>query len=138
MERADSKILVFSTDTISDPGIDYAGSSHLSYSAAVMVVSVPCSSGIRADWILYAIERGFDGVFIAADGTDCAYLEDCTARTGRLFDRAQSLLQDHGHDPRRLKMAAICSVCAESFVSHMEDFQHELGDLDSDGIGQIQ
>ena len=129
---ADLKVLVFSTDNISDPGIDFAGSSHMHYSPSVLVVSLPCSSGIKPEWILYAIEKGFDGVFIAADGTDCAYLSDCTKRTGEVFGQAQSLLQEHGHNPRRLKMAAICSVCAESFVSHMQNFQNELNQLDSD------
>ena len=92
---------------------------------------MPCSSGIKPDWILHAIEKGFDGVFIAADGTDCAYLPDCTKRTGDLFGKAQSLLKQHEHDPRRLKMAAICSVCAESFIKHMKDFQSELTSLSS-------
>jgi len=123
------RILVFSTNNISDPGIDLAGSSHLAYSPSVVVVPVPCSSGIKPSWVLHAIDVGFDGVFIAADGTDCAYLPDCTARTGRIVQEAQSLLEKHGKDPRRLKMAAICSVCAESFQSHMEKFGKALSTL---------
>jgi F420-non-reducing hydrogenase iron-sulfur subunit len=126
---ADPKILVFSTNTISDPGIDQAGSAHLHYPVSTVVLSVPCSSGIKPSWILHAVEAGFDGVFIAADGTDCAYVQDCTARTGRLVEGAQQLLRDHGHEPQRLKMAAICSVCTESFVSHMEKFHAALAKL---------
>lgn len=131
MKDSDLSILVFSTDNISDPGIDFAGSAHMHYSPSVVVVSVPCSSGIKPEWVLYAIERGFDGVFIAADGSDCTYLPDCTKRTGELFTRAQLLLKDHEQDPRRLKMAAICSVCAESFVSHMANFRNVLIDIPS-------
>lgn len=133
-ERAgvlDPKILVFSTNTISDPGIDLAGSAHMHYPPSAVVVVVPCSSGIKPGWIPYALEAGFDGVFIAADGTDCAYLPDCTNRTGKLVQRAQELLSEQGYDPRRLRMAAICSVCAESFVSHMESFHEALIDLAS-------
>ncbi len=126
------KILVFSTETISDPGIDFAGSAHLPYTPSAMAVSVPCSSGIKPEWVLYAVEEGFDGVFIAADGTDCAFLPDCTRRTGDLFGRAQSLLKENHHDPRRLKMAAVCSVCAESFVQHMGDFCRELWRLNGE------
>ena len=73
------KILVFSTNAISDPGIDQAGSAHLHYSTAVQVIPLPCSSGVKPSWIVRALERGFDGVFIAACGGDCAYLPDCTA-----------------------------------------------------------
>jgi F420-non-reducing hydrogenase iron-sulfur subunit len=126
---AGPRILVFSTNIISDPGIDLAGSSHMHYPPSVLVVPVPCSSSIRPGWILHALETGFDGVFIAADGTDCAYLPDCTKWTGEVVEKAQELLKEHGHDPRRLKMAAICSVCAESFASHMENFHKALADL---------
>jgi len=129
--NSDPTILVFSTNNISDPGIDMAGGSHMPYSTSVMVIPVPCSSGIRPSWILHAIEAGFDGVFIAADGTDCAYLPDCTKRTGEIVQKAQLLLEEHKHDPRRLKMAAICSVCAESFQSHMGKFKEALMKLDS-------
>ena len=126
---SDPKILAFSTSIISDPGIDLAGSAHMHYPPSVLVVPVPCSSGIKPGWVLHALEAGFDGVFIAADGTDCAYLPDCTVRTGVVVQRAQELIKEHGYDPRRLKMAAICSVCAESFVSHMEHYHKELSSL---------
>ena len=125
------KILVFSTNNISDPGIDLAGSSHMDYPTSVQVIALPCSSGINPRWVLHALEAGFDGVFIAADGTDCAYLPDCTARTAVIVQQAQDLIKEHGLDPRRLKMAAICSVCSESFVSHMERFHKALSELKS-------
>ncbi len=101
------------------------------YPPGVVTIPVPCSSGIRPSWVLHAIEAGFDGVFIAADGSDCAFVSDCTSRTGKLVDAAQKLLKEHGHDPRRLKMAAICSVCAEPFVSHMEKLSADLERLKS-------
>jgi F420-non-reducing hydrogenase iron-sulfur subunit len=126
---AEPRILVFSTNGISDPAIDLAGSSHLDYSPSVAVISVPCSSGVSPHWVVHAVEAGFDGVFIAADGTDCALLPDCTARTAGVVKRAQELLAERGHDPRRLKMAAVCSVCSESFVTHMRQFGEALRKL---------
>ncbi|MEI6875813.1 MAG: hydrogenase iron-sulfur subunit, partial [Spirochaetota bacterium] len=71
------RILVFSTDKISDPGIDQAGLRKIHYSPTVYTISVPCSSCVKPRWILHAFEKGFDGVFIAADGEECAYLPDC-------------------------------------------------------------
>jgi F420-non-reducing hydrogenase iron-sulfur subunit len=127
----DPRILVFSTNNISDPGVDLAGGAHMHYPPSVLVLPVPCSSGIKPSWVLHALETGFDGVFIAADGTDCAYLSDCTVRTGEVVQKAQALLEQHRHDPRRLRMAAICSVCAESFVSHMEGFRQALIEMGS-------
>lgn len=127
------RILVFSTNTISDPGIDLAGSSHMHYPPSVFVVPVPCSSGIKPEWVIHALESGFDGVFIAADGSDCPFLPDCTARTARIADRAQALAGERGIDRKRVKMAAVCSVCAESFASHMEKFSGALEKLGLEG-----
>lgn len=126
------RILVFSTNNISDPGIDMAGSAHLHYSTQVRVLSLPCSSGVKPTWVLRALESGFDGVFIAADGTDCAYLSDCTARTGAVVKKCHDLLKERGHDPKRLRMAAVCSVCSESFVTHMANFQKDLAKIGAD------
>ena len=123
------RILVFSTNNISDPGIDLAGSSHMSYSPGVVVISMPCTSGIRPSWILHAIAQGFDGVFIASDGDECAYLADCSTRASRIVAEAQALLKRDGHQPQRLKMAAICSVCAEPFTKHVQQFGQALFEL---------
>ena len=124
------RVLVFSTNAISDPGIDLAGSSHLHYSADVVVIPVPCTSGIKPGWILYALRQGFDGVFIAADGEECGYLPDCAARSARITARAQELMAGAGIDGRRLKMAAICSVCAEPFARQVRGFTAELSALE--------
>jgi len=123
------KILVFSTDSISDPGIDLAGLLKLHYPSTVLTISVPCSSIIKPKWILHAIECGFDGVFVAADGTDCPYLPDCTERTSKNVEIAQSLLKEKNYDPARVKMAAICSVCSEAFVNHIRYFIETLKNL---------
>jgi len=127
------KILVFSTNNISDPGIDLAGSSHMHYSPNVVVISLPCTSGIKPGWLLYAVQQGFDGVFIAADGEECAYLPDCSERTANIMSDAQELLKERGHDPRRVKMAAICSVCAEPFTNYMHEFSRMLAGIGPSG-----
>ena len=123
------RILVFSTNNISDPGIDLAGSRHLHYPATVSTMSVPCSSGLKPGWIVHAFERGLDGVFIASDGDECALLPDCGQRTARIAAQAQDLMKAKGLEPQRLKMAAICSVCAEPFVNYMREFSQLLIDL---------
>ena len=123
------RILVFSTNNISDPGIDLAGSRHMHYPAQVSTMSVPCSSGLKPGWILHAFEQGLDGVFIGSDGDECALLDDCGARTGRIIAQAQELMKASGISPQRLKMAAICSVCAEPFVGYMREFAATLTKL---------
>jgi len=122
------KILVFSTEKISDPAIDLAGLLKKHYPPTVYTINVPCSSAIKSRWILHAFDKGFDGVFIAADGTDCSFSETCTERTGEVVQRTHELMKEKGIDPAKLKMAAICSVCSEPFVKHMKNFVKALVD----------
>ncbi len=120
------KILVFSTEKISDPAIDMAGLLKLHYPPRVYTIPIPCSSAVKPRWILKAFEQGFDGVFIAADGTDCPYGESCTEKTGDIIRRTQEMLKEKGIEPAKLRMAAICSVCSEAFVKHMKTFTEYL------------
>ena len=120
------QILVFSTNNISDPGIDLAGSSHMHYSPGVKVIGLPCTSGIRPSWILHALESGFDGVFVASDGDECAYLHDCSKRSSAIVGNAQARMRERGIDPQRLRLAAICSVCSEPFTKHVQGFSTAL------------
>jgi len=126
MSEFKPRILVFSTDNVSDPGIDLAGRNKMHYPARVAVITVPCSSAVKPRWIAHAIQNGFDGVFIAADGSDCSYIPDCTKRTAETVALAQGLLKEKSIDPARVKMAAICSVCAESFQKYMVNFSEAL------------
>lgn len=124
--RKSAKILVFSTEKISDPAIDMAGLLKLHYPPTVYTITVPCSSGIKSRWILHAYEKGFDGVFIAADGSDCVFGESCTEKTGNIVSRTHELMKQKSIEPARLKMAAICSVCSESFVKQIKSFNEYL------------
>jgi coenzyme F420-reducing hydrogenase delta subunit len=124
--KKSAKILVFSTEKISDPAIDMAGLLKLHYPPTVYTITIPCSSGIKSRWILRAYEKGFDGVFIAADGSDCVFGESCTEKTGNIVGRTHQLMKQAGIEPARLKMAAICSVCSESFVKQIKSFNEYL------------
>ena len=119
-------ILVFSTEKISDPAIDLAGLLKQHYPPVVDNISVPCSSGIKPRWIMHAFERGFDGVFIAADGTDCPFGETCAERTAEIISRTHELMKEKGIDPAKLRMAAICSVCSQAFVKLVKNLADYL------------
>jgi coenzyme F420-reducing hydrogenase delta subunit len=123
------RILVLSTNSVSDPGVDLAGSAHMEYPVTVRVISLPCSSGINPRWIVHALDRGFDGVFVAADGGDCSRISNCTERTAKIVGQAQEIMRAKGYETARVRMAALCSVCSEPFVSHMKKFSKELSEL---------
>jgi len=121
-----AKILVFSTEKISDPAIDMAGLLKLHYPPTVYTISIPCSSSVKSTWIIHAFEKGFDGVFIAADRSDCPYGDTCTEKTGKIVTRTHEIMKQKDMEPARLRMAAICSVCSESFVKQMKSFNEYL------------
>ena len=112
------KILVFSTEKISDPAIDMAGLLKMHYPPEVYTIALR--------WIMHAFEKGFNGVFIAADGSDCAYSDSCTEKTANLVTKTHKLMQGKNIDPARLRMAAICSVCSEAFVKQIRSFNEYL------------
>jgi F420-non-reducing hydrogenase iron-sulfur subunit len=124
--KKSARILVFSTEKISDPAIDMAGLLKLHYPPTVYTISIPCSSGVKPKWILHAFEKGFDGVFIAADGSDCPYGESCTEKTGKIVSQTHELMKQKNMEPARFRMAAICSVCSESFVKQMKSLNEYL------------
>ncbi|OFY38792.1 MAG: methyl-viologen-reducing hydrogenase subunit delta [Bacteroidetes bacterium GWF2_40_14] len=126
MNKRSAKILVFSTEKISDPAIDMAGLLKLHYPPQVYTIAIRCSSGIKPKWIMRAFEKGFDGVFIAADGSDCSFGESCIEKTGSIVERTHIMMKEKGLEPARLRMAAICSVCSESFVKQIKSFNELL------------
>ncbi len=128
-----SKILVFSTEKISDPAIDLAGLLKQHYPPSVDVISIPCSSGIKPRWIMRAFDKGFDGVFIAADGTDCPFSDTCEDKTAGIVAMTHELMDGKGIDKARLRMAAICSVCSEAFVKQVKVFTDYLAGAGKSG-----
>ncbi len=124
-------ILVFSTEKISDPAIDLAGLLKQHYPPEVDNISVPCSSGIKPRWIMRAFERGVDGVFIAADGTDCPFGESCGEKTAEIVSRTHEMMKEKGMDTARLRMAAVCSVCSQAFVKNVSNLAEYLAGAES-------
>ncbi len=135
-EQWEPKILVISTEYISDAAIDLTGLLHKHYPTSTSIIRIPCSSMIRPDIILYAFKQGFDGVFVAADGTDCPFTEECVTKTGKRIDKALKLLKENGIEPKRLKMAAICSVCVKPFLNHINSLYKTLKELGPVKIGE--
>ena len=132
-DKKQPRILVFSTEKISDPAIDLAGLLKQHYPPFVDVINVPCSSGIKPRWIMRAFEKGFDGVFIAADGTDCPFSDTCEQKTALIVSRTHEMMDAEDIDRARLRMAAICSVCSEAFVNHVKTFSEYLAGGEGDG-----
>ena len=115
-EQYEPRVLVLSTNVISDPGIDFAGLGHVPYPSNSRILRLPCSSMVKPEFIIHAFRSGIDAVFVAADGGDCPYLRDCSDRTAKRVQKAYELMKENGIDQARLRMAGICSVCSDAFA----------------------
>jgi coenzyme F420-reducing hydrogenase delta subunit len=54
------------------------------------------------------------------------YGESCTEKTGAIVEKTHELMREKNIEPARLRMAAICSVCSESFVKQVRSFNEYL------------
>ena len=75
---------------------------------------------------MHAFEKGFDGVFIAADGTDCVFGESCTEKTGKVVSMTHEKMKQNDLDPARLRMAALCSICSDAFIRQVRSLNEYL------------
>ena len=57
---------------------------------------------------------------------------DCAERTSRIVAEAQAQMATRGIRPERLRMSAVCSVCAEPFAKYMREFSAALKSLGRD------
>ncbi|MBC7124797.1 MAG: hydrogenase iron-sulfur subunit, partial [Bacteroidales bacterium] len=57
------------------------------------------------------------------------YSPKCAEYTNNIIVESQKLMKERNINTKRIRMAAICSVCAEPFVNHMNTFSKILAEL---------
>jgi coenzyme F420-reducing hydrogenase delta subunit len=70
-----------------------------------------------------------DGIIVMYSGTDSPYKIEAEG-TARLIQRAYTMMKERGIDIRRLRLAAICTVCVKPFlkeVNQMNDLLKSIG-----------
>jgi coenzyme F420-reducing hydrogenase delta subunit len=77
---------------------------------------------------LRCFERGIDAILIASCGTDSPYLGTYPRLAARI-NRVYELMKERNLDIRRLKLTAICSVCAKAFVKEIQEMNEVLAEL---------
>ncbi len=103
-----------------------AGLLKLHYPPTVYTLTVPCSGGIKPAWIMYAYEKGFDGVSLLPTGATVSLVKVALKKTGNIVSMTHEQMKEKELDPARLRMAAICSVCSEAFVKQIRSFNDYL------------
>ncbi|MFW6128259.1 MAG: hydrogenase iron-sulfur subunit [Halobacteriota archaeon] len=127
--KSKPRILIFAAE-MAYRAADQTGLAHKEYPVTTYIVRIPCSSMIRPELVYHALEKGFDGVFIASSGDDCPFMgEKCIEKTSKASDDAQAYLKERGIEVQRVKSGGICSSCMDALVKQIKDFDETLSSL---------
>lgn len=128
------KILILATLSGGYAGADAVGQLHMDYSANTYVLPVICPSMFSPEFYLRAFQRGIDGIIVMYSGTDSPY-KGGPERAAKIINQTYPQMKEVGLDTRRLKLAAICTVCTKPFlkeVKQMDELLHELGHVSAE------
>ena len=128
-EAKNPKILILATLSGGYAGADAVGQLHADYPTNTYILPVICPSMFPEDFYLRSFERGMDGILVMYSGTDSPY-RGGPERAAKLINQTYPLMKERGLDTRRLKLAAICTVCTKPFLKEIQQMENLL-----EGIG---
>ncbi|MBN1451723.1 MAG: hydrogenase iron-sulfur subunit [Anaerolineales bacterium] len=126
------KILILATLAGGYAGADSTGQSHLDYPANTYILPVMCPCMFPPEFFVRAFERGIDGIIVMYSGTDSPYKVEADG-AAKLINDAYALMKERGIDIRRLRLAAICTVCVKPFLKEVNQMNELL-----QGIGFVK
>jgi len=123
------KILVFCCNWCSYAGADLAGTSRLKIKPQFRIIRTMCSGRVDPSHILYAFNKGADGVMVAG-----CHPGDCHYNSGnyKALRRAmllKNMLPQLGIEPERLRLEWISASEALKFQSTVNEFIDEITGL---------
>lgn len=127
-EHKKPKILILATLSGGYAGADSVGQLHAEYPTNTYILPVICPSMFPPEFYLRAYERGIDGILVMYSGTDSPY-EGGPERAAQLVNQTYPLMKERGIDTRRLKLAAICTVCTKPFLKNVKDMDALLEEI---------
>ena len=132
METRKPKILILATLAGGYAGADSAGQVFADYPANTYILPILCPVMFPPEFFVRAFERGIDGIIVMYSGTDSPYKVEAGG-TADLISRTYTLMKARGIDIRRLRLAAICTVCVKPFLKEVNQMVNLL-----DGIGFVK
>jgi F420-non-reducing hydrogenase iron-sulfur subunit len=128
-EPHQTKILILASLSGGYRGADAVGQLHTDYPSNTYILPMVSAAMFSEAFYLEVFERGIDAVIVMFSGTDSPFKGD-SDQTAKIINRTYPLMKERGLDTRRLRLAAICTVCTAAFlreVKLMEDVLAEIG-----------
>jgi F420-non-reducing hydrogenase iron-sulfur subunit len=123
------RILILGTISGGYAGADSTGQSRLEYPPNTYILPVLSPVMFPPEFYIRAFEHGMDGIIVMYSGTDSPYKVEAEG-TAALISRTYALMKTRGIEARRLRLAAICTVCVKPFlkeVNQMNDLLKDIG-----------
>jgi F420-non-reducing hydrogenase iron-sulfur subunit len=122
------RILILATLSGGYRAADAAGQSHLEYLPNTYILPVRTSAMFPPQFYLNAFQQGVDGVIVMYSGTDSPYKGE-SERTAEIINETYALMRERGLDTRRLRLAAICTVCVRPFLNEIQNMNTLLAEI---------
>lgn len=132
LQAKQPKILILATLAGGYAGADSTGQVHADYPANTYILPVMCPCMFPPEFFVRAFERGIDGIIIMYSGTDSPYKVEADG-TADLVNRTYALMKTRKIDIRRLRLAAICTVCVKPYLKEINQMSELLK-----GIGFVK
>jgi F420-non-reducing hydrogenase iron-sulfur subunit len=132
MKTRKPKILILATLAGGYAGADSTGQVFAEYPANTYILPVMCPVMFPPEFFIHAFERGIDGIILMYSGTDSPYKVEAEETAG-LIGRTYELMKKQRIDIRRLRLAAICTVCVKPFLKEVRLMEELLA-----GIGNVK
>ncbi|MBI4721756.1 MAG: hydrogenase iron-sulfur subunit [Candidatus Stahlbacteria bacterium] len=123
------KILIFACNWCSYAGADLAGVSRIEMPTNCRIIRVMCSARVRAEFLLYALSKGIDGVMIlGCHPGECHYSEGnyYTRRRGIMVKK---ILDFCGIEPERVQINWISASEGNKFAEIVKEMVEKIKPL---------
>jgi len=124
----DTRVLILATLSGGYAGADSVGQLHASYAPNTYILPVMSPALFDETFYLRAFERGIDAILIMYSGTDSPFKGD-SDHTAQVINRVYPLMTERGIDTRRLRLAAICTVCTAAFQKEIRLINELLAEI---------
>lgn len=129
MNKFEPKIICFFCKWCTSAGADLAGISRLKYPPNGVIIRSLCSSRVNPEHILFAFQKGCDGILIGGcHPGDCHY-QTGNYKTKRRIILLKKYLEQMGINPARLRLEWISASESNKFVNTMKEFINQIKSL---------
>lgn len=124
----DTRILILASLSGGYAGANAVGQLHASYAPNTYILPMVSPSIFPEAFYLRTFERGIDAILVMYSGTDSPFKGD-SDYTARLINRVYPMMTERGINTRRLRLAAICTVCSAAFQREIRQMNEVLAEI---------